>query len=137
MTVLSLRSDPILTIQFAAGGTTHPQATMSLLCGGSICSDGLFRTTDGSPRCYEATDCYYSQGLQGCTEKSLIDALENSSDPAANKIRWNKANRIGVVFHLFKFITTGRIGFTAIGRNVEESQALFNDTVTFLERFHG
>ncbi|KAL7494452.1 hypothetical protein ACHAWT_003145 [Skeletonema menzelii] len=125
-------------VNLRQGGTTHPHCCMALLCGGSICSDGLFRTNEGELRCYVATDCHYSENLKGCTEKSLINALENSSsDPAAYKIRWNKADRIGVVFHLFKFISTGRIGFTAIGRNVEESQALYTDTVTFLERFHG
>lgn len=125
-------------VNLRQGGTTHPQATMALLCGGSICSDGLFRTNDGELRCYVATDCHYSENLNGCTEKSLVDALEcTSSNPEARKIRWNKADRIGVVFHLFKFISTGRIGFTAIGRTVEESQTLFNDTVKFLDSFRG
>mmetsp|Transcript_31369 Transcript_31369/g.46148 ORF Transcript_31369/g.46148 Transcript_31369/m.46148 type:complete len:267 (-) Transcript_31369:705-1505(-) len=125
-------------VNLRQGGTTHPQATMALLCGGSICSDGLFRTDDGELRCYVATDCHYSENLKGCTEKSLVDALEcTASNPAARKIRWNKADRIGVVFHLFKFISTGRIGFTAIGRTVEESQTLFNDTVKFLDGFRG
>ena len=69
------------------------------------------------------------------SEKCIIDALDCTSNPATNKIRWNKVNRIGVVFHLFKFITTGRIGFTAIGRSIEESQNLFNDAVKFLDKF--
>ncbi|KAL7438627.1 hypothetical protein ACHAXM_007429 [Skeletonema potamos] len=124
-------------VNLRQGGTTHPQATMALLCGGSICSDGLFRTNEGELRCYVATDCHYSENLKGCSEKHLIEALEcTSSNPAAHKIRWNKADRIGVVFHLFKFISTGRIGFTAIGRSIEESQMLFNDTIKFLDNFH-
>ena len=108
---------------------------MALLCGGSICNDGLFRTNDGEVRCYVATECHYSEKLKGCSGKCLIDALECTSNPAANKIRWNRADRIGVVFHLFKFMPTGRIGFTAIGRSLEESQQLFNDTVNFLDEF--
>lgn len=123
-------------VNLRQGGTTHPQATMALLCGGSICSDGLFRTNDGKFRCYVATDTQYSENLKGCTEKGFISALECSSNPAAHKIRWNKADRIGVVFHLFKFISSGRIGFTAIGRSVEEANTLFNDTVRFLDGFH-
>ncbi len=125
-------------VNLRQGGTTHPQATMALLCGGSICSDGLFRTNDGELRCYVATDCHYSEKLKGCSEMRFIDALEcpSSNNSAARKIRWNKADRVGVVFHLFKFISTGRIGFTAIARSVEESQTLFNDTVKFLDGFH-
>lgn len=123
-------------VNLRQGGTTHPQATMALLCGGSICSDGLFRTNFGEFRCYVATDTHYSANLKGSTAKSLINALEcSSSNPAAHRIRWNKADRIGVVFHLFKFISSGRIGFTAIGRSVEEAKTLFNDTVRFLDAF--
>jgi hypothetical protein len=122
-------------VNLRQGGTTHPQATMAVLCGGSICSDGLFRTSDDEVRCYVATDCHYSEKLKGCSGKSLIEALDSTQNLAATKIRWNKAQRIGVVFHLFKFMPTGRIGFTAIGRSVEESQQLFDDAINFLDTF--
>lgn len=121
-------------INLRQGGTTHPHTMMALLVGGCICSDGLFRANDGSVRMYIATDTYVSPNLKGCTEGQIIDAIECKVNPLANEIRWNKANGTGVTFHLFKFIERhGRIGFTAIGRNREEAQSLYDTTVKFLE----
>lgn len=45
-----------IEINLRQGGTTHPEATMALLCGGCVCSDGVFRTNDNEERCYIATD---------------------------------------------------------------------------------
>ncbi|KAL7535968.1 hypothetical protein ACHAXR_006837 [Thalassiosira sp. AJA248-18] len=116
-------------INLRQGGTTHPHANMALLCGGCICSDGVFRTNDNEVRCYIATDC---EPIKPCSESHLINVIECKSDALARKIRWNKEERIGVVFHLFKFASKGRIGFTAIGRSSDESQDLFNATKEFL-----
>jgi hypothetical protein len=120
-------------VNLRQGGTTHPHSMMALLCGGSICSDGLFRTNDGSVRTYIATDTHFNSKLKGYNEERLVEAIECKTDAFANRIRWNKANGVGVTFHLFKFIKIGRIGFTAIGRTKEEAQSLFDATVEFLE----
>lgn len=118
-----------IEINLRQGGTTHPHATMALLCGGCICSDGVFRTNENEVRTYVATDCH---SLTPCSESHLIDAINSKNDPQASKIRWNKDERVGVVFHLFKFAPRGRIGFTAIGRNMTEAQLLFDEAEQFL-----
>lgn len=124
------------TVNLRQGGTTHPQATMALLCGGCICSDGLFRTNNNEVRMYVATDNHSNPKLIGCSQNDLVDAIECKTNPLASKIHWNKRQRIGVVFHLFKLMECqGRIGFTAIGRTSEESEKLFNETVEFLDDF--
>ncbi|KAL3798711.1 hypothetical protein HJC23_004462 [Cyclotella cryptica] len=125
-----------LEINLRQGGTTHPHATMALLCGGCICSDGLFRTNDGEVRTYIATDTHCNPKLKGCSESQLVDAIENKTNSLANTIRWNKDDGVGVVFHLFKFVERhGRIGFTAIGRNEEEAKQLYEAAVRFLDAF--
>lgn len=120
-------------VNLRQGGTTHPHSMMALLCGGCICSDGLFRTNDGSVRTYIATDTHFNSNLKGYDEERFVDALECKTDALANRIRWDKGNGVGVTFHLFKFIQRGRIGFTAIGRTKEEAQSLFDATVEFLK----
>ena len=116
-------------INLRTGGTTHPEATLALLVGGCISSDGIFNTNDNEVRTYIATDCH---SIKPCSESDLIRAIECKTNPLACKIRWNKTERVGVVFHLFKFASRGRIGFTAIGRDKEESQQLFDTTKEFL-----
>ena len=116
-------------INLRTGGTTHPEATLALLVGGCIASDGIFHTNDNEERTYIATDCH---SIKPCSENILIRAIECNTNPLARKIRWNKTERVGVVFHLFKFASRGRIGFTAIGRDKEESQQLFDTTKDFL-----
>ncbi|KAL7544129.1 hypothetical protein ACHAWF_007516 [Thalassiosira exigua] len=120
-----------IEVNLRQGGTTHPQATMALLCGGCICSDGVFRTNANEVRTYIATDCH---SFQPRSEGHLVDAIESKTDPLASKIRWQKDKQIGVVFHLFKFAPKGRIGFTAIGRNLPESRLLFGTTKEFLSQ---
>lgn len=122
-----------IEINLRQGGTTHPHAAMSLLCGGCISTDGVFRTNDNEARTYIATD---NQSMKPCSESRLIDAIESSTNPLARQIRWNSEERVGVVFHLFKFCTLGRIGFTAIGRSAKESQILFDKTKEFLSQLN-
>ncbi len=128
-------------VNLRQGGTTHSQATMALLCGGCICSDGLFRTNDNEVRTYVATDTQSCESLKGCSQRYFVNSVESTTNPLARNIHWDKRNRIGVVFHLFKFLEShGRIGFTAIGRDKKESDKLFKQTVEFLDdlgrRFH-
>lgn len=121
-------------VNLRQGGTTHPQATMALLCGGCICSDGLFRTNDNEIRTYVATDTHSCESLKGCSQRRFVNSIEDKTNPLARKICWDKRKRVGVVFHLFKFLESyGRIGFTAIGRDRQEADELFKQTVEFLD----
>lgn len=121
-------------INLRQGGTTHPQAVMALLCGGCISNDGIFRTNENEVRTYVATDSYSLN--KPCSESHLVDAIESKTDPLARKIHWNKEEGVGVVFHLFKFANKGRIGFTAIGRDNNESESLFKATEDFLSHMN-
>lgn len=121
-------------VNLRQGGTTHPHAMMALLCGGCICSDGLFRNNSGEVRTYIATDTYYNPKLKGLSENQIVDAIECKNDKLAKRIRWNKIECVGVTFHLFKFVERhARIGFTAIGRTKDEAQMLYDATIKFLE----
>jgi hypothetical protein len=123
-----------LEVNLRQGGTTHPHAMMALLCGGCICHDGVFRNNAGETRMYIATDCHSAPNIIGRSEEDIVNDIESKTDPLACNVRWNKQDSIGVVFHLFKFVERhGRIGFTAIGRSIDEARQLYNDAIQFLD----
>lgn len=94
-----------LEINLRQGGTTHPFATMALLIGGHTDDDGIFRTRDGGPRCYMATDAYTDHSLDGMTSKHFLRKLKGE----AKNFCWNHEKKVGVVFHILDFIQLGKV----------------------------
>jgi len=118
-------------INLRQGGTTHPASTVSILCGGGMDDDGVFRTRRGERRCYIATDTYEDERLLGMSSPELLDKVE---DPSSSLPRWNPDTMEGVVFHLFRCLeVNGRIGFTAIASTLDKARIIYDKTIGFLD----
>lgn len=125
-----------IEINLRQGGTTHPFATMALLCGGGTDHQGIFHTASGHTRFYVATDNYYDEGLKFITVERFLCHLQEET-ALLHPTRWNSDKRTGVVFHMLGFLPYGKLGFTAIGSSSLEAQNLFDETVHFLRRVAG
>lgn len=123
-------------INLRQGGTTHPHAAMEILVGGDINKmDCTFKTKEGSiSRYYVATDSFKDALLKNLTDADIIRAIENEDDPNARRLHWDRNRMTGTVFHLFKGLSEGRIGFTSIGATEEEAKRLFNSTINFVKQ---
>ena len=108
-------------INLRAGGTTHPLATLAALTrGGYDAGAGTFRSADGTPKFYTATDHLASEAYARLTTDDLLDVL-----PAAG-LGWDSATETGTVFHMASAIAgTGTVGLTAIADSADEANALF------------
>ena len=124
-------------INLRQGGTTHPHATMKILVGGGDIdeTDGMFKTQDGNPRYYVATDAFKDPLLKGLSDFDLIHAIESRDDPDARALHWNRETKTGTVFHLFRCLkSNGNIGFTSIGSSKDEARWLFATTIYFVKQ---
>ena len=124
-------------INLRQGGTTHPHAAMEILVGGGDIDkvDGTFKTKEGSiSRYYVATDSFKDALLTNLTDADIIRAIENEDDPNARRLHWDRDRMTGTVFHLFKGLSEGRIGFTSIGASEEEAKRLFDSTINFVKQ---
>lgn len=125
-----------IEINLRQGGTTHPFATMALLCGGNVDPEGIFRTTEGHLRCYIATDNYFDEGLKFVSVDHFLCHLQEEA-ALLHPTRWDSERKTGVVFHMLGYLSHGKIGFTAIGSSSLEAQTLFDETIFFLRRDAG
>jgi len=125
-----------IEINLRQGGTTHPFATMALLCGGNVDHQGIFHTLEGHTRCYVATDNYCDDGLKFTSVERFLCHLQEE-EALLHPIRWNSDKKTGVLFHMLGFLPHGKLGFTAIGSSALEAQKLFDETIFFLRRVAG
>jgi hypothetical protein len=119
-------------INLRQGGTTHTCCTMLALCRGSV-NNGVFYTDTGENRCYEATDNFCDSRLNGMLPHEFFESFFNPKDQDVLSLHWNESDRTGVVFHIISLLQFGKIGFTAIGKSIEEARILFSKTKIFLE----
>jgi hypothetical protein len=108
-------------INLRAGGTTHPLATLAALTrGGYDAQAGQFRSADGTPKFYTATDHLESVAYARLTTDDLLDVL-----PAAG-LGWDHRTETGTVFHMASAIAgTGTVGLTAFADSADQANALF------------
>lgn len=118
-------------INLRQGGTTHSCCTMYSLCRGYV-NNGKFYTNEGDQRCYKATDNFESLRLKSMEPNQILESFRNPEDNDLRRLHWNEQKKVGVIFHMFGSLKIGKIGFTAIGRNVEEANSLFKGTWKFL-----
>ena len=117
-------------INLRKGGTTHPYIMLQFLTDGSYDAEsGQFRTADGLPRCYYATDNLESERYRGLTPNDLIDIA------VRNDIHFHGAAQRGVVFHLISALSEfGKLGTVCVGENHEEALQFYRQTVEILDR---
>lgn len=105
-----------LEINLRKGGTTHPFGITRLLTGGRYDPAGArFLLSDGSTRCYGATDNLVDERWR---DRSPVEVRRRL---AAAGLGFDAATRVGVIPHLLDCLAVdGRMGYTAVGRSREE-----------------
>ena len=105
-----------LEINLRKGGTTHPFGITRLLTGGRYDPPGArFLLSDGSTRCYGATDNLVDERWRDRSPAEVRHRL------AAAGLEFDAASRVGVIPHLLDCLAVdGRMGYTAVGRSREE-----------------
>jgi hypothetical protein len=118
-----------IEINLRKGGTTHPFLMLDFLTDGSFDAEsGLYRSADGSPRYYMASDNLVQERYRGLTPRDLIDIV------VENRLHVHAGTQEGVVFHLIGALSEfGKLGLTCIGRTPEHAKDFFDRTVAVLD----
>lgn len=120
-------------INLRKGGTTHPFRTLQFLTGGRYDPEsGLFQSGAGNPKYYFASDNLESEKYKGLLPEDLIDIT------TFNGLHYNSSSHTGVVFHMIGALSQfGKLGVTCVGDSPEEAQALYQATISTLDRAVG
>jgi hypothetical protein len=118
-----------IEINLRKGGTTAPYLILQFLTDGRYDpEDGVFRTAEGQPRYYVATDHVESQEYKRFNTSRLFDIV------SVHGLHFNHADQTGVVMHMISDVgELGRLGVTAIGRSPEDAQRIYNEFVAVLD----
>jgi len=118
-----------LEVNLRKGGTTHPYAALRNYVRGAYDGNtGQWRTEDGEPRAYRATDNLVSESWVGLAPATVIKAL------GGRGLHFDHRARTGVVLHMLSCLAIdGRFGLTAIGRDPHHATELFDAARTAVE----
>lgn len=113
-----------IEVNIRRGGTTHPYGAMHFLVQGAYDPrDGIYRTPDGEPRCYFASDNVEEAFLRGLLPEDIRSIVER------HDLGFDHFTRKGNVFHMLGAASQfHKIGFTSISGTCEEARALFDQT---------
>ncbi len=119
-----------IEVNLRKGGTTHPFLTLQFLTDGHYDGEtATYRTAQGQPACYTATDNLVSEAYRGLTPHDLIDIA------VMNGLHWNAAASQGVAFHLLGATSEcGKLGATCIAPTHEAADMLLDRTRAVLDR---
>lgn len=122
-----------IEVNLRKGGTTHPLMVLHFLTDGHYdASTGLFRTPQGAPRFYYASDNIVSERYRGLLPDDLIDIV------VLNGLHFHGATQQGVAFHLIGALSEfGKLGMVCIGDSPEAAEELRRRTVAVLDIDHG
>ncbi len=111
------------------GGTTHPFLTLQYLTDGQFDADaGVFRTAQGHPKHYVASDHVASPAYRVFTPELLFDILSH------HRLQFDHTSQTGVVLHLMSAVgSRGFLGATAIGNSPENAQAIYRRLIEVLD----
>ncbi|MGQ0742483.1 MAG: peptide ligase PGM1-related protein [Alphaproteobacteria bacterium] len=118
-----------IEINLRKGGTTHPFLMLEFLTNGKYeASTGVFRTRQGSPRSYYATDNLVSERYIGLTPADLIDIA------VLNGLHFDATTQEGVMFHLIGALSGfGKIGVVCVAGTAARATALYQQAVSALD----
>jgi hypothetical protein len=119
-----------IEINLRKGGTTHPYLVLQFLTDGDYDPDtGLYRTPDGQPRHYLASDNLQNPAYRGLAPDDLMDIVANHG------LHFDAATQQGVVFHLIGALSEhGKLGAVCIGDSADSAGKLYRRTVEVLDR---
>ena len=117
-----------IEVNLRQGGTTHPYLALSAITAGSLdLETGLYRSPNGQPLHYEATDNLGDAALRGLLPIDLIDIVAEAG------LHFDPAHLRGSVFHLLGCLSEyGKLGMTCIGRSAAEASAVYAATAAEL-----
>ncbi len=118
-----------IEINLRKGGTTHPFMTLKLLTNGRYdLETGLFRSQQGRPKYYIATDNLQKEQYHGLLPNDLMDII------AQHRLHFDTGTETGTVFHLMGCLSQfGKLGLTSIGDSPEQAEAIYNKVVAVLD----
>jgi hypothetical protein len=119
-----------LELNLRRGGTTHPYTALRHMVPGRYEeATGQWITEEASSRCYRADDNLQQRGLLGMPPATAIHAVENAG------LGFSPLTHTGVVLHMLSGLAVdGRIGLTAIGRDLREADELHAGVASALAR---
>jgi len=122
-----------IEINLRKGGTTHPFQMLQFLTNGCYNpEDGVFRTQDGQPRFYYASDNLRKDAYRRLTPDDVIEVSVEQG------LHFDASTQQGVAFSLLGCVSEhGKLGLTAIGNSPDKSQELFDRAVEALDEAAG
>jgi len=113
-----------LEINLRCGGTTHPYGVLSNLVPGRYDPErGQWLASDGTTRCYSATDNLVDPAWLGLPPATVIKSVADAG------LQFDHRTGTGVVLHMLSGLAIdGRFGLTAIGRTAEHAAELYEAT---------
>jgi hypothetical protein len=119
-----------IEINLRKGGTTHPFLTLQYLTDGRYdWESGTFRTALDQPKFFVASDHVESPAYRVFTHHDLFDIV------ARHRLHFDHARQRGVVFHMMNALgENGLVGMTAVGDSHGDAMALYEKTVSVLDR---
>jgi hypothetical protein len=122
-----------IEVNLRKGGTTHPFLTLQFLTDGHYDPDtATYRTAQGRPACYTATDNLQSDRYKGLTPHDLMDIA------VTHQLHWNAASGEGTAFHLIGALSEfGKLGATCIAETPQRADQLLDRTTAVLDREGG
>jgi len=117
-----------IEVNLRQGGTTHPYLALSAITAGSLDHEtGLYRSPNGQPLHYEATDNLSDPLLRGLLPIDLVDIVAEAG------LHFDPAHLRGSVFHLLGCLSEyGKLGMTCIGRSAQEASTVYAATAAEL-----
>jgi hypothetical protein len=118
-----------IEINLRKGGTTHPFLMLEFLTDGKYDpTTGIFRTPQGSPRAYYATDNLVSPAYRGLTPEDLVDIA------VMHNLHYDATTQEGVMFHLIGALSEfGKIGVLCVAGDHTCALALYQKAVAALD----
>lgn len=119
-----------IEINLRKGGTTHPFLTLQYLTDGRYdWESGTFRTALDQLKFFVASDHVESPAYRVFTHHDLFDIV------ARHRLHFDHARQRGVVFHMMNALgENGLVGMTAVGDSHGDAMALYEKTVSVLDR---
>jgi hypothetical protein len=118
-----------IEINLRKGGTTFPLQLLQLLTDGRYDpEEGLFRTREGEPRYYYATDNLRRDAFRRLTPRDVIEVA------VERRLQYDRGEQQGIAFGMLGSVSGyGKLGITAIGDSPGRCLRLYQRTVGQLD----
>ncbi|WP_239340451.1 peptide ligase PGM1-related protein [Frankia sp. CiP3] len=118
-----------LEINLRMGGATAPTFLLRGLVQGEFDeATGEYRTPEGAPRCYQASDRVQNSAYRGLTPDDVLDTALRAG------LLYSNARRTGVAFYMLGALAdVGKLGLVAIETDPGRAELLYHRTIAALD----